>query len=254
MFKHMYNSSAVFVKNKLLFFILAVLIAAYVVVMKQRNDTYKLTLINMSEDGGSMNYSEVFSKIYNTESWGRGKGSGDGSVPENAKIYIAFLQNYFNDPKFNKIVDLGCGDWQIMNNISIPKGKEYFGYDVAEHIIVNNQNKFKDENVKFFHINNLKEFVENKVNGDLLIVKDVLQHLPTSEIKYFIANVLPNFKYALITNEYEVTSIMHNKDIMLGGFRSLSMLDEPFNMPNAKVILEYDGPGHKQILLYIKGS
>lgn len=237
--------------NKVIICILLILIIFIVTLANNHNN---ILTRNNSQDifvtGEPMNYVEVFSKIYHTEHWGKGKGSGDGSIPENAQIYIKFLQNYFHDPKLKKIVDLGCGDWQIMSNISIPDDKEYRGYDVAKHIITKNEKKFSKRNVKFFNVTNLKDFVHQNVNGDLLIVKDVLQHLPISEIKYFITNVLPNFKYALITNEYEVASIMHNKDIKLGEFRSLGMLEPPFKLMNAKVMLEYDGPGHKQILLY----
>ncbi|MEK6734694.1 MAG: hypothetical protein AABY27_06305 [Pseudomonadota bacterium] len=56
-----------------------------------------------------------FSKIYQTNEWGK---SGPGSDPENAKPYLEILQNFFNDPRFYTIVDLGSGDWRLMEVIN----------------------------------------------------------------------------------------------------------------------------------------
>jgi hypothetical protein len=37
--------------------------------------------------------------------------------------------------------------------------------------------------------------------GDLLLIKDVLQHLSNHSVQEFLEKVLPRYRYALITND-----------------------------------------------------
>ena len=197
------------------------------------------------------NYTAVFSKIYSYNIWG--KGSGIGSDPENAKPYLKLLQQYINDDRIHTIVDLGCGDWQIMSNINIPDNKAYKGYDVVSSVQQANIKKFAKPNIQFYIIQDLEYFKRKKVYGDLLIVKDVLQHWPNKEINYFFKNILPNFKYALITNSImpNLPSLI-NRDISLGEFRPIRLMDSPFTWNNVSILLEYPSPApdFKQVLFY----
>lgn len=200
-----------------------------------------------------LNYVQTFSKIYQIERWGKGEGSGTGSDPNTATEYTAVLQRYINEPQIHKIVDLGCGDWDIMRDIEIPEDKKYVGYDVVPNLITENNQKFGKANISFQHISGLQDFVKQRVSGDLLIVKDVLQHLPNFEIRYFMQRILPRFKYALITNEYLIDNTWQNSNIRLGSFRALSLLEKPYKLKNASEVLVYEyWPGfRKQVLLYV---
>lgn len=193
-------------------------------------------------------YAATFSKIYEINHWG--KGSGEGSNPVNAAEYLSVLQTYFDDPRFETIVDLGCGDWQIMSKLSIPQTKKYIGLDVVPSIIKHHQTHYSAANVRFMGIESLREFKERGISGDLLIVKDVMQHWPNSEIAYFIENILPNFKYALLTNELLEKDNYKNADIRMGAFRSLDLRAAPYSLENVSTVLEYAGPGWKQVILY----
>lgn len=193
-------------------------------------------------------YVRVFTDIYSNKVWAI--GSGPGSNPKNAREYIVFLQNLLNEPSLNTIVDLGCGDWQIMRTVQIPVGKKYKGYDVVASIIAENAEKYVKPNVQFYHITGLKDFVRQRVSGDLLIVKDVLHHLSNSEVEFFIVNILPSFKRVLLINDYSPMHTKHNDDIYTGTWRSLGLLEPPFNLKHAEVLFEYDGPEHKQVVMY----
>lgn len=226
-------------------------------ILKHKLILYKKIIINSSNNiikTYNNDYSQVFSKIYSSNVWG--KGSGIGSDPENAKPYLKLLQQYINDDRFHTIIDLGCGDWQIMQHINIPDNKIYHGYDVVNSVQQANLNKFAKPNIQFYVIQNLADFKKKQVYGDLLIVKDVLQHWPNKEINYFFKHILPNFKYALITNsitpDLPSSETQINSDIYLGEFRPIRLLDSPFNWENVSILLEYPSPepGFKQVLFY----
>lgn len=189
-----------------------------------------------------------FTEIYSKNYWH--KGSGYGSLPANAKPYLTILQDAFNNPDYKTYYDLGCGDWQLMSTINIPTDKQYFGFDVVKTVIENNIKNYSNKNVHFSPIKNLEEFY--KYSGDLLIVKDVLQHLPNDQIIYFRDNILPKFKYALITNDYSLDSIDNNKNVKYGEWRPLDLMASPFNFTNLQILKEYHAhdANHKRVYLY----
>ncbi len=189
-------------------------------------------------------YTNAFTNIYDKNMWG---GSGPGSDPTDAKLYLEVLQQYFNDPRFNTIVDFGCGDWRLMEHINVPANKTYKGFDVVQSVIDSNTKNYGKSNIQFYKINTFKDFLNEK--ADLIIVKDVLMHLPSKDVKFFIDNILPNFKYALITHAYEENK--PNSDIEIGDFRSLNLELAPFNLENAEVLFDYKTVGGvKRIYLY----
>ena len=58
-----------------------------------------------------------------------------------------------------------------------------------------------------------------KESGDLIIIKDVMQHWPNKEVSYFLETVLPRFKYGLLTNDMTGGEQV---DITFGGWRALN--------------------------------
>lgn len=186
---------------------------------------------------------EVFSNIYATDFWTN--GSGPGSAKEHTVEYREILQRYFNDTKYQTYVDLGCGDWQIMSLIKIPKEKTYTGYDIVKTVIDNNKKKFSKNNVSFYHTREIDDIEA----GDLLIVKDVLMHWPNKKVEYFIDHILPKFKYALITEGDD--PIIKNKNINFGEWRPVDLTSSPFNASDIEHIYTYEAHGGvKKIYFY----
>ena len=135
-----------------------------------------------------MNNIDIFTNIYENNIWGNDssidnlyKGtSGGGSEINNCRQYIDFVREFIIKNKINKVIDLGCGDWQAsyliyekLDNIY------YYGYDAYEKLIISHKNKYPD--YSFIHL----DFVDHKEkieSGDLCILKDVLQHLSNISI------------------------------------------------------------------------
>ncbi|MFC3868125.1 methyltransferase [Helicobacter equorum] len=162
----------------------------------------------------------LFDIVYETNYWGNGSGSGSSETL--CQDYVAFLQNFFTTYNITSIVDAGCGDWQFSKNINF-NGIKYQGFDVASFVINANTRAYAKENISF----ELYDGDFNKLpSADLLLCKDVLQHLPIAKIKEFIG-ILSKFKYALITNDIGKNN---NTEILPTQGRTLDLRQEPFNL------------------------
>ena len=187
------------------------------------------------------NLNAIFNTIYKTNSCG--KGSGPGSDAAVCADYVAFLQDFFKRHKIKSIVDCGCGDWQFSQNIDFT-GIDYKGFDVANFVIERNLATYKRENVNFaLYDGDFRKLP----SADLLICKDVLQHLPNAKIQDFIS-ILDRFKFALITNDIGENV---NADILAGDYRRLDLRQPPFNL-NLKIMFNFLDPhaNNKAVMLW----
>lgn len=175
-----------------------------------------------------------FDEIYSLNSWGF--GSGHGSLPSVTKSYRKFIEQFIAENDIKKVVDYGCGDWQFSKLINWGEAS-YTGLDVVESVIEDNTKKYSTDKISFKAI---KPGQTSIPKGDLIIVKDVLQHLSEEDIRIFLDKVLPKFKYALITNCILPTSDI-NAAIATGEFRPLDLRKAPFDL-NAKVVHTFVGP------------
>ena len=189
---------------------------------------------------------EIFTNIYENNIWGPDssrdssyKGtSGDGSTENyNKNSYIPFIKQFINKYNIKKVIDLGCGDWQssylIYNNIDV----NYTGYDAYKKICDNNKKNYPQYN--FIHM----DFIKDKnllENGDLCIIKDVLQHLCNKDINEFLEYVTKNnkYKYIIITNCCK--QLYDNQDIINGDWRQLTAKYKPLNNFNPQILGYYN--------------
>ncbi len=170
-----------------------------------------------------MSLSDIFIDIYRRDTWGG--GSGPGSTPENTKPYRLFLQSFIREKKISSVVDLGCGDWQFSRLIDWT-GVNYLGVDFVPAVVKANQEKFGREGVRFIQGDILAAAIPP---ADLLIIKDVLQHLSIKNIQEFLPK-LKSFQYVLITNCVRPKEKL-NSEIAGGGFRPLDLGLPPFSIP-----------------------
>ena len=193
---------------------------------------------------------EIFTDIHLSNVWGG--GSGLGSKVENARPFLAYLQKFINSTEIKSIVDIGCGDWELMREIKIPEHIQYLGLDIVDHIIAQNQSKYTRHNVKFKSVDSLEEL--SSYTGDLLILKDVMQHWSKEKIFYAIDKIIPNFKYAILVNDIELEKV-DGLDSRTGYNRILDLESAPFSM-KLRLIMDYDVPptDKKRIYLYVKAD
>jgi SAM-dependent methyltransferase len=163
----------------------------------------------------------VFQKIYRENTWGY--GSGHGSMPKTTASYRAYLEGFIAANGVRSVVDVGCGDWQLSRLIDW-QGASYLGLDVVPELVERNQREFGRPDVRFeVSPDDLGELPP----ADLLITKDVLQHVPNAKI-HELVSALPRFKYALITND--IAGSEPNGDIEPGGWRAVDLRLPPFDV------------------------
>ena len=67
----------------------------------------------------------IFKYIYIYNLWGF--GSGSGSLSQNNKQYIDFLNQFIHSHiDIHRIIDLGCGDWQLHRHIDFKENNNGF--------------------------------------------------------------------------------------------------------------------------------
>jgi 2-polyprenyl-3-methyl-5-hydroxy-6-metoxy-1,4-benzoquinol methylase len=184
-----------------------------------------------------MSNAEVFSKIYKEDLWHG--GSGAGSKLENIKEYVDILQKYIDKPEVKTVLDLGCGDWQFSKFLDL-SSVSYLGVDVVESVIESNSTSYSASNIKFIS----RDITTYEVpKADLIICKDVLQHLCNKDVVNILVKIITSSKFSLITNDFNPDNT-ENKDIDNGNYRCLDLTLSPFYL-NVVTILESERVGWK---------
>jgi hypothetical protein len=177
----------------------------------------------------------VFNKVYERNQWG--SGSGYGSSLSATKKYRRIVSNFLQKNGIGSVVELGCGDFQIMNQI-LSDDMSYVGYDVASDVIVNNRIDFGTDNWKFDVLSDYSLLA----SAPLLICKDVLQHLPTEISQFIIREIFPRYEHVLVTNCVgHRKATKKNENVYPGSFTNLDVLSAPFSV-SGEVLLEWNAP------------
>jgi SAM-dependent methyltransferase len=146
---------------------------------------------------------DIFTKIYTQKTWGEsgdpadqfcsGEGSHDPAVVDPYVNAISqFLSSF--DRKLD-VVDLGCGDFSVGSKIRELCGR-YTACDVVAPLIAFNKTKYASLNVDF----RVLDLVNNPLPpGDVVFVRQVLQHLSNEHIRKLLPKIPANYRYLVLT-------------------------------------------------------
>jgi hypothetical protein len=100
----------------------------------------------------------------------------------------------------------------------------YLGVDIASDVIAAVRTKHEKGKVKF----QVGDITDELPAADLLISKDVLQHLSNELVHKFIRNNLSKgkYKWVILTNDRG----SENGDIVSGGYRAIDLAAPPFEV------------------------
>ncbi|MCK5449813.1 class I SAM-dependent methyltransferase [Candidatus Pacearchaeota archaeon] len=201
-----------------------------------------LNIKRIRKQNSKKSVKQVFQETYLKNKWGGESGefySGPGSNETVSKEYIDVIKNYIKKLKL-KIIDLGCGDFRVSKNL-ISENVDYIGVDIVPELIQRNNLKFSAKNVKFECLDIIKDELPE---GDMCIVRQVLQHLSNNQIQKVIKK-LSKYKYVFIVEHYpfnEENSLPnkdkpHGQDTRLTDNSAVYLDKFPFNIKNIEEIL-----------------
>jgi SAM-dependent methyltransferase len=170
---------------------------------------------------------QTFNGIYSRGDWARdaqGKGtSGSGSTLDITREYRAFIEDFIKKNHVKSVVDAGCGDWEFSSATDWNNAR-YLGIDISSDVIEVVKKKYQKDGISF----TVGDVTDSLPSADLLLCKDVLQHLPNALIIKFIKNNLKKgkYKWAILTNDRGGSNV----DIPAGQYRMIDLSAPPFKV------------------------
>src|SRR5262245_27781775 len=169
----------------------------------------------------------TFNRNYDEGTWGKdvaGKGtSGTGSTLKITREYRAYVEDFIKKHDVKSVVDAGSGDWSFSSAMDWGNAS-YLGVDIASDVIAAVRNKHEKGRIKF----QVGDIADELPAADLLICKDVLQHLSNELVHKFVRNNLSKgkYKWVILTNDRG----SDNRDIASGGYRAIDLAAPPFEV------------------------
>jgi hypothetical protein len=160
-----------------------------------------------------------------------GPGSSDPLIVD---PYVEAVKRFFDSvPTKKNAVDLGCGDFRVGSRI-LDSFNSYTACDVVPELVHFNRQYWQHLPVEFRVVDLVKDEIPN---GDVLILRQVLQHLSNDDISKFTQLIPQDFRYLLLTEHLPSESdFVANRDkvsgtdIRLGGGSGVVLTQPPFSM------------------------
>jgi len=177
----------------------------------------------------------VFHDVYATRQWSPvedGFHSGPGSTGASASLYAEFIRNLIRTRNISSVVDLGCGDFRVAREF-VSDDVNYTGVDIVAPLIACNQATFGSETVRFAQLDATRDPLPE---GELCLIREVLQHLSNSQIAR-VLHAVRNFRY-VIYSDYQPPSgprcyanrdIIHGRDTRIWKDSAVFLNRPPFN-------------------------
>lgn len=188
------------------------------------------------------NIKDIFSNVY--ENWGFGgwpeSRSGPGSTLEETASIRNAIRKLVTEKQIKTVVDIPCGDFNWMKEI-VYGFEKYTGGDIVPDLIKANQ-KYANQIINFIEFDLTSD--EELPEADLLIVRDVIGHLPLEQGRKAIQKILNSkCKYLLSTTWFHLTDEEYykthtNVEVEPSRFYPVCLRSAPFNLPAPDLYLE----------------
>ncbi|PJE29731.1 class I SAM-dependent methyltransferase [Pseudooceanicola antarcticus] len=130
---------------------------------------------------------------------GRESISGPGSGLEAAQPTMKLLDRVLEERQIRSILDLGCGDWNWMRHMGLAERKiSYRGWDADPDLIASLTRAYGEGARIRFEMRDLTS--ELLPPHDLVIIRDVLFHLPHEMAQRVITRIRNASRYMIATS------------------------------------------------------
>jgi hypothetical protein len=137
----------------------------------------------------------------------------------------------FDDFGIHTILDIPCGDFHWMKQVSL-ESINYTGADIVADLIQKNKQKYEKENIQFCKLNLIKDRLP-KV--DLILCRDCLVHLSFKDAFGALQNICASESIYLLATTF--TGRQHNHDIATGQWHAVNLEIAPFTLPRPLKII-----------------
>jgi hypothetical protein len=191
--------------------------------MKRQNQTHTLNK-SVLRELAQLDAPSLFSEIYRKGYWGSSPQqpfySGSGSHDETQTLrYINAVKSLITSlPESPVIIDLGCGDFNIGQQL-YRQSQHYYAIEIVPELIAYNQQRFKASNLTF---KCMDATTEKLPDGDILLIRQVFQHLANHEIKAVLKQA-SHYTYIIVTEHLPEGTFVPNKDKPAGPDSRLRM-------------------------------
>jgi SAM-dependent methyltransferase len=156
---------------------------------------------------------------------------------------VQTLSSYIAEHSVRRVVDLGCGDFNVGKKI-VALGIDYTGVDVVPALIQHHSAQYSSQRVRFQHLDIVNDVLPD---GDLCLIRQVLQHLSNDQI----AKILPKltrYEHVLITEHYPAPGAhvvpnldkTHGHDTRIEDDSAVFLDEPPFDARVIQVLLEHE--------------
>jgi len=154
----------------------------------------------------SLNVSEAFERIYSNKEWG--DGSGSGSSGPAAEKYVDDVTAFIKAHGIRSVVDLGCGDFQVGQQVWLRGNVSYVGVDIVQSLIECHSKRHGKSGISFVCANILTDPLPD---ADLCLVRQVFQHLSNAQIEIALRN-LSKYPLVLVSEHVPKKAGVINRD------------------------------------------
>jgi 2-polyprenyl-3-methyl-5-hydroxy-6-metoxy-1,4-benzoquinol methylase len=167
----------------------------------------------------------IFEDIFEKGGWQNNESvSGSGSTLQNTRRIIQLLPDIFQEYNIKSVLDIPCGDFNWMRQVSMENIK-YTGCDIVEKIVVNNNQKHLSPQRSFYTADITRDELPCV---DLIFCRDCLVHFSNRDVLKALTNILKSRSRFLLTTTFPEHQ---NQNIVTGNWRPLNLQSAPFNLP-----------------------
>ena len=175
---------------------------------------------------GLLTSEQRFTEIYQRNRWADSESrSGPGSTLARTQALRAELSQLLKALRLRSVLDLGCGDFHWMKELSLDVAM-YIGADIVPSLVEANNTQFGNQARRFVHLDMVRDAFPP---ADLILCRDCLVHLSLNDIRRALHRICGANATSVLATTFTATTV--NRNILTGHWRPLNLQITPFNFP-----------------------